>query len=70
LRPCIAPIARWVSGLLHLLFDIATHGLLALGIAMADWIVLVALVSVVPPVFEASSRRMTNLRSVNMALRS
>jgi hypothetical protein len=30
LRPCIA------------LVDIATHGLLALGIAMIDWIVLVA----------------------------
>jgi hypothetical protein len=69
-RPCIAPVARWASGLLHLLFDIATCGLLALGIAMADWIVLVALAIVVPPRSAASSRGATNLRSVTMALRS
>jgi hypothetical protein len=41
LRPCIMMVVRWASGLLHLLFDAATLGLLALGIAMADWIVLV-----------------------------
>jgi hypothetical protein len=56
--------------LLHLLFDVATRGLLALGIAMADWIVLVALAIVVPPISGASSRGAANLRSVTMALRS
>jgi hypothetical protein len=56
--------------LLHLLFDIATHGLLALAISMADWIVLVALAIVVPPISETSSRGATNLRKVTMALRS
>jgi hypothetical protein len=60
LRPCIAPVARWASGLLYLLFDVATRGLLA----------LVALAIVVPPVPGASSRGATNMRSVTMALRS
>jgi hypothetical protein len=32
LRPCITPIVRWASGLLHLLFDVATRGLQALGL--------------------------------------
>jgi hypothetical protein len=54
-------VARWTSGLLHLLFDVATRRLLALGIAMADWIVLVALAIVVPPISRASSRGATNL---------
>jgi hypothetical protein len=70
LRPCIAPFARWASGLLHLLFNVATRGLLALGIAMADWIVLVAVAIAVPPISGASSRGAANLRSVSMALRS
>jgi hypothetical protein len=70
LRPCIAPVARWASGLLHLLFDVATRGLLALGIAMADWIILVVLAIVVPPISKASSSGATNLRRVTMALRS
>jgi hypothetical protein len=61
LRPCIVPVARWTNGLLHLLFDVATRRLLALGIAMADWIVLVALAIVVPPISRASSRGATNL---------
>jgi hypothetical protein len=56
LRPCIGPVVRWVSGLLHLLFDVAMCGLVALGIAMADWIVLVALAIVIPLVFGTSSR--------------
>jgi hypothetical protein len=56
--------------LLHLLFDVATRGLLALGIALADWIVLVALAIVIRPVSGASSRGATDLRSVTMALRS
>jgi hypothetical protein len=60
LRPCIVPVARWASGLFHLLFDVATHGLLA----------LVALLIVVPPISGASSRGETNLHSVTMALRS
>jgi hypothetical protein len=60
LRPCVAPVARWVSGLLYLLFDVATRGLLA----------LVALAIVVPPVPWASSRGAANLCSVTMALRS
>jgi hypothetical protein len=70
LRPCIAPVARWASGLLHLMFNVATSGLLALGIAMADWIVLVALAIVIPPISGASSRGTTNLHKVTMALRS
>jgi hypothetical protein len=60
LTPCIAPVARWVSGLLHLLFGVATRGLLA----------LVTLVIIVPQIFRASSKGATNLRSVTMALRS
>jgi hypothetical protein len=70
LRPCITLVARWASGLLHLLLDIATCRLLALGIAMADWIVLVALVIIIPPISRASYRGASNLRSVTMALRS
>jgi hypothetical protein len=64
------PAVSWAGGLLPLLFDVAMRGLLALGIAMADWIVLVALAIVVPSVSGASSRGTTNLRSVTMALRS
>jgi hypothetical protein len=60
LRPCVASVARWASGLLYLLFVVATRGLLA----------LVALAIVVPPVPGASSGGATNLRSVTMALRS
>jgi hypothetical protein len=70
LRPCIVPVAGWVHQLLHLLFNIATHGLLALGIAVADWIVLVVLAIVVPPISETSSRGVTNMHRVTMALRS
>jgi hypothetical protein len=40
LRPCVTPAARWASGLLYLLFNVATRGLLA----------LVALAIVDPPV--------------------
>jgi hypothetical protein len=64
------PVAGWAHQLLHLLFDIATRGLLALGIAVADWIVLVALAIVVPPISETSSRGATNLHRVTMVLRS
>jgi hypothetical protein len=60
LRPCIAPFARWASGLLYFLFDVAKRGLRA----------LVALAIVIPPVPRASSRGVTNLRSVTMALTS
>jgi hypothetical protein len=60
LRPCITPVARWVIGLLYLLFDVATHGLLA----------LVVLAIIIPPVPGASSRGATNLRGVTIALRS
>jgi hypothetical protein len=56
---CITPIARWASGLLHFLFDVAARGLQA----------LVALVIVVPWISGASSRGATNLRNVTMALR-
>jgi hypothetical protein len=59
LRPCVAPVARWASGLLYLLLDVATRGLLA----------LVALAIVVPPVPENSSRGAANLRSVTMVLK-
>jgi hypothetical protein len=38
-----------------------------LGIAVADWIVLVALVIVIPPISETSSRGATNLCRVTMA---
>jgi hypothetical protein len=68
LRPCIAPVVRWASGLLHLLFDVATRRLLALEIALADWIVRVALVIVVPPISGAFSKGATNLCRVTMAL--
>jgi hypothetical protein len=64
------PIVGWAHRLLHILFDVATHGLLALGIAVADWIFLVALAIIVPPISETSSRGATNLHSVIMALRS
>jgi hypothetical protein len=70
LRPCIVPVVGWVHWLLHLLFNVATHGLLALGIAVADWIVLVALVIVVSSISVTSSRGATNIRRVTMALRS
>jgi hypothetical protein len=60
LRPCVAPVARWASGLLYLLFDVATRGLLALD----------ALAIIVPPVLGASSRGAANLHSVTMVLRS
>jgi hypothetical protein len=46
----------WMRRLLHLLVDVTTRGLLALAIAMANWIVLVARAIVVPPIFETSSR--------------
>jgi hypothetical protein len=36
LEAFIAPVARWASGLLHLLFNVATRRLLALGMAVAD----------------------------------
>jgi hypothetical protein len=58
-RPCVAPVARWASGLLNLLFDIATRGLLA----------LVVLAIIIPPIPGASSRGATSLCSVTMALR-
>jgi hypothetical protein len=64
------PIAGWAHRLLHLLFDVATRGLLALEVVVADWIVLVALVIVVLPISETSSMGATNLRRVTMALRS
>jgi hypothetical protein len=56
--------------LLHLLFDVATCGLLALGIVVANWIVLVVLTIVILPISGTSSRGATNLRRVTMALRS
>jgi hypothetical protein len=56
--------------LLQLLSDVATRGLLALGIAMANWIALVVLAIVVPPISRAFSRGATNLRQVTMALKS
>jgi hypothetical protein len=59
LSPCVGPVARWASGLLYLLLDVATHRLLA----------LVALAIVIPPVPEASSKGAANLRRVTMALR-
>jgi hypothetical protein len=62
--------AEWVHRLLHLQFDVATHGLLALVIAVADWIVLVALVIVLHSISETSSGGATNLHRVTMALRS
>jgi hypothetical protein len=37
---------------------------------MADWIILVALAIVVPPISAVSFRGATNLRRVTMALRS
>jgi hypothetical protein len=64
------PAAGWAPWLLHLLFNVATCGLLALAIAVADWIVLVALAIVVPPRSETSSRGATDRRRVTMALRS
>jgi hypothetical protein len=64
------PAARWALWLLHLLFNVATCGLLVVRVAMADWIVLVALAIVVPPMSETSSRGATNLWRVTMALRS
>jgi hypothetical protein len=64
------PAAGWAHQLLHLLFNVATCGLLALAIAVADWIVLVALAIVVPPRSKTSSRGVTNLRRVTMALKS
>jgi hypothetical protein len=62
------PAAGWKHHLLHLLFDGAMRGLL--GLAIADWIVLVELAIVVPPISETSSRGATNLHRVTMALRS
>jgi hypothetical protein len=62
------PIAGWACRLFHLLFDIATRGLLVLAIAVADWTALVALAIVVPLISEASSRGMTNLCKITMAL--
>jgi hypothetical protein len=70
LRPCIMPGAGWVHRLLHLLFDLATRKLLAVVIAVANWIVLVTLAIVVPLISKTSSRGATNLRKVTMALRS
>jgi hypothetical protein len=62
--------AGWTHQLLHLLFNVAIRGLLALVISMADWIVLVALAIVVPLISETSFRGATNLRRVTMALGS
>jgi hypothetical protein len=62
--------AGWAPQFLHLLFNVATCGLLALAFAVADWIVLVALAIVVPPRCETSFRGATNLRRVTMVLRS
>jgi hypothetical protein len=64
------PAAGWALRLLHLLFNVAMRRLLALAIAVADWIVLVALAIVVPPRSETSSSGATDLRRVTMALRS
>jgi hypothetical protein len=64
------PGVGWAHQLLHLLFDVATHVLLALAIAMANWIVHVALAIVVSPISETSSRGATNLQRVTMVLRS
>jgi hypothetical protein len=69
-RPCIVLVVGWAHRLLHLLFDVATNGLLALGIAVADWIVLVALAIVIPLIPETSSGGATNVRRVTMAFRS
>jgi hypothetical protein len=62
------PAVGWVHRLLHLLNNVAMRGLLALAIAMADWIVLVALAIVIPPISESSSKATTNLHRVTMAL--
>jgi hypothetical protein len=50
------------------LFIVAKLKLLALGTAMANWTVLVALAIVVPPIFRTSSKGATNLCRVTMAL--
>jgi hypothetical protein len=63
------PVLVWAHRLLHLLLDIATCGLLALGVAVANWIVLVALVIIIPSISETSFRGATNLHRVTMALR-
>jgi hypothetical protein len=64
------PVVGWAYRLLHLLFDMATRGLLALGIAVADWIVLVVMAIIVHPISGTSSRGATNLCKVTMTLRS
>jgi hypothetical protein len=61
-------VVGWARRLLHLLFDIAMRRLLTLGIAMADWTILVVLAIVVPLISGASSRGATNLCRVTMAL--
>jgi hypothetical protein len=70
LRPWVVLAVGWAPRSLHLLFNIATHGLLALVIAMADWIVLVALAIVIPPRCKTSSMGAINLSRVTMVLRS
>jgi hypothetical protein len=56
------PAAGWMHRLLHLLFGVAKHGLLALAISMADLIVLVVLAIVLPSRSVTSSKGATNLR--------
>jgi hypothetical protein len=58
LRSCVTLVARWASGLLYLLLDIAKRKMRA----------LVALAIVVPPVPGAFSRGATNLCGVTIAL--
>jgi hypothetical protein len=50
MRPCGVLAAKWSWRFLHLLVDVATHGLLALPIAVTALIVLVALAVIAPRV--------------------
>jgi hypothetical protein len=66
--------AGWSLRLLHLLVDVAMHGLLALAIAMGAMILLVALAVVAPspppPGSKSTSRVATDLCRVTMMLGS
>jgi hypothetical protein len=62
--------AGWSQRLLHLLVDIAMHGLLSLEIAVAALIVLVALAVVAPPGSSSTSGGATDLCRVIVMLGS
>jgi hypothetical protein len=62
--------AAWSRRLLHLLFDDAMRGLLALAIAVAALIVLVALAVVTPSGSDSTSRGATDLCRVIVTLGS